>query len=267
MTTNSDMRFCLTSDQDWTPRWAADELLGFVESKKIPLHVFRTNPCPAFDAAYSKGLITQGWHPNFLPNSSHGTVPEAVIAYFETHFPGCVTVRSHAYVEDTAKWQMLAAAGIRIDSQTATDCQEGLGSLGHWTGIRRFPVFFEDDTYFTLRPGLPPDHVLDRLFTPGLKIFDVHATFFACNTPSPDHYQLTRAKFFSSTRREDELIYQGRGTRNLIEEIVDRVLGAGFKFEAFPALAGLPESEGTASRRPDDAGYPRSERGMPVAGP
>ena len=64
--------FALTADQDWAPAWASEQLLAVVATLGMPLHVFRTNPCPVLDDAFAQGRITQGWHPNFLPGSDHG---------------------------------------------------------------------------------------------------------------------------------------------------------------------------------------------------
>ena len=70
----------VTSDQDWAPEWAVVALLEFAASLDLRLHVFRTNPSPALDKAVDAGVITQGWHPNFRPHSSHGPTPSDVIS-------------------------------------------------------------------------------------------------------------------------------------------------------------------------------------------
>src|SRR5262245_721984 len=109
--------FTLTADQDWAPAWASRQLVDAVESLSVPLHVFRTNPCPVLDRAFREGRITQGWHPNFLPESSHGSTLDEVIAYCRSHFPACRTARAHCFMEHTMAWDALAAAGIVADSQ------------------------------------------------------------------------------------------------------------------------------------------------------
>jgi hypothetical protein len=140
--------FVLTSDQDWTPSWAAERFLAQLNGRNIPIHFFRTNPCPVLDSAAADGRITQGWHPNFLPGSSHGDDVESVINYMKRTFPGATTVRSHACAESTLAWKALLRAGIVADSQPATLYQPDLTPLLHLTGVLRMPVFFEDDVYF-----------------------------------------------------------------------------------------------------------------------
>ena len=145
--------FTLTSDQDWAPPWAATELLDRAGRWNVPLHVFRTSPCPVFDAAAASGRISQGWHPNFLPGSSHGSTPAEVVSYLQSHFPGARTARGHAFAEFTSATIALRDAGILVDSQCATAYQEELLPLMHWTGTLRLPVYFEDDVFFNHDPN------------------------------------------------------------------------------------------------------------------
>jgi hypothetical protein len=226
--------FVLTSDQDWAPEWACEQFLMRVKVHNIPLHVFRTSPSPALDAAAAAGEITQGWHPNFLPGSSHGEHITQVVDYCQTNFPGVRTVRSHCYAEDSFRWQALADAGIVADSQIVTLFQSYIAPLVHWTGILRFPVFFEDDTFFEWLPNdLPIERIEPTLFSPGLKILNFHATFVACNTPSRSHYDATRGNIFHTPSPRPGVVFQSRGTVNVMEEIFDRVQHAGYTFVSF----------------------------------
>jgi hypothetical protein len=229
--------FTLTADQDWAPAWAAARLLAAAAGLDIPLHVFRTNPCPVLDEAFAQGRITQGWHPNFLPGSDHGDTPERVIAYCRAHFPGCRTARAHCFLEHTMAWDALAAAGIVADSQVPTYFQEGLVPLLHASGIWRLPVYFEDDIFFRSFPlELPLERIQPTLFGPGLKIFNFHPTFFAANVPSPDYYAAIKARWFSTTGADEQLVHAGRGTRAVLEELAALVTAKGFAFESFEAL-------------------------------
>jgi hypothetical protein len=232
--------FSLTSDQDWTPAWAADDLLSFMRKAQIPVHVFRTNPCPVFDAAAATGEITQGWHPNFLPNSSHGKETSEIIDYMRANFPRCRTVRSHTLFESTATWKALASAGIVADSQTATLYQENLVPLLHWSGMLRFPVYFVDDVFFIHEaPSLSLDALLSTLFTPGLKILNVHATFFACNVPSQAYYEEIRGRIFDTEIKAEGLAWTGRGTADVVEELLQQIMSRGYSLEGFETVVDM----------------------------
>lgn len=226
----------LTTDQDWAPAWASAALLDLCTERNLPLHAFRTNPCPALDAAAASGAITQGWHPNFLPGSSHGSTPDEVVAWCAASFPGTRTARSHAYAESTAAWTALRDAGIVADSQVCTRWQVGLTPLLHWTGIVRLPVFFEDDVFFTMSPDLDLGPVLTALRQPGLKVLDVHATFFATNCPSPAHYAEHRDAVFGSSTAPFAAVHSGRGSATVLVELLDALDQAGIAVEPFETV-------------------------------
>ncbi len=229
--------FALTADQDWAPAWASEQLLAAAAALGMPLHVFRTNPCPVLDEAAARGRITQGWHPNFLPGSDHGDTPEQVIAYCRAHFPGCRTARAHCFMEHTMAWDALAAAGVIADSQLPTYFQEGLVPLMHASGIWRLPVYFEDDIFFRSFPlDLPLDRIQATLFGPGLKVLNFHPTFVAANVPSPAYYAEIKTRWFSPAGDHRKLVHPGRGTRAVLEELAALVTSKGFAFESFEAL-------------------------------
>jgi len=226
--------FVLTADQDWAPAWASEQLLAAATTLGLPLHVFRTNPCPILDDALATGRITQGWHPNFLPASSHGDTPEEVVAYCRAHFPACRTVRAHCFMEHTMAWDALAAAGIRADSQLPTYFQEGIAPLLHASGIWRLPVYFEDDIFLRYFPhGLDLARIEPTLFGPGLKILNFHPTFFAANVPSLAYYGEIKDRWFAPGTDHGTLVYPGRGTRIVLEELVTLVRSRGFTFQPF----------------------------------
>jgi hypothetical protein len=229
--------FSFTSDQDWAPAWALEEFLTLTQRYAIPVHFFRTSPCPILDKAASKGKITQGWHPNFLPNSSHGSDINSVITYMKQHFPDATTIRSHAFAESTPAWEALAREGIRADSQMPTLFQAGLQPLLHPSGIVRFPVFFEDDVFFDYCPGaLSLEPVLDKLFSPGLKVLNFHATFVACNIPSREYYEKLKPAIFSENSQKSSFLWNGRGTRHVFEELIAAIIDSGHEFVRFPDL-------------------------------
>jgi polysaccharide deactylase WbmS-like protein len=232
--------FAFTADQDWAPEWAAEVFLEELRRFRIPLHIFRTNPSPAFDNAVKAGEVEQGWHPNFLPGSSHGTSIPEVIRYCQRNFPGASTVRSHCFAEDTFSWRGLRSAGIVADSQLGTLFQGHLLPIVHWTGIIRFPIYFEDDIFFDIQEsGLSLEAIMPTLFTPGLKILNFHPTFVGCNTPSRAYHERRKARIFAPDSTGAELSWGGRGTLVVLRELVARILSGGYHFQRFQALVDL----------------------------
>ena len=225
--------FAFTADQDWAPEWAAEAFLNELRTFGIPLHIFRTNPSPAFDHAVRIGEADQGWHPNFLPGSSQGASIPEIISYCERNFPGASTVRSHCFAEDTFSWRALRSAGIVADSQLGTLFQGYLLPVVHWTRIIRLPVFFEDDTFFDMEEtGLNLESIMPTLFTPGLKILNFHPTFVGCNTPSRDYHERMKARIFAPNSTA-EVRWDGRGTLVVFRELMERILSRGHRFHRF----------------------------------
>jgi hypothetical protein len=229
-------RFCFTSDQDWAPEWALEELLDWVRARGIPLHVFRTSASEVLDEAVQRGEITQGWHPNLAPTSSHGSSVEEVVGWFQENFPGGISVRGHGFNESYAAWSAFAHAGIEYDSQFPAAFSGHLVPAVHATGIVRMPVFLEDDLWLGAFPGrYTPDVVLDTLFAPGLKILNIHAAHLALNTPSLHAYRAAASMFYES-RGPGRLIHGGDGTRTMIDALAGAIDERGNEFEPFEAI-------------------------------
>ena len=232
--------FAFTADQDWAPEWAIEIFLDELRRFRIPLHVFRTNPSVALDDAVMAGEVEQGWHPNFLPGSSHGSSISEVIRYCQHNFPGASTVRSHCFAEDSLSWRELRLAGIVADSQLGTLFQGYLLPVVHWTGIVRLPVYFEDDIFFEKQtPDLDLDAIMPTLFTPGLKILNFHPAFAGCNTPSRAYHDSLKARIFSPDSTAAELRWGERGTLTVFRELVERILSRGCQFQRFQSLVDL----------------------------
>jgi hypothetical protein len=232
--------FAFTADQDWAPEWAIEVFLEELRRFRIPLHIFRTNPSPALDHAVKAGEVEQGWHPNFLPGSSHGASIAEVVRYCERCFPGASTVRSHCFAEDTFSWRELRSAGIVADSQLGTLFQGYLLPVVHWTGIIRLPVYFEDDTFFDMQESdLNLETIVPTLFTPGLKILNFHPTFVGCNTPSRSYHERWKPRIFAQDSTAAGLSWGGRGTLVVLRELVEQIQSRGYHFRRFQSIVDL----------------------------
>jgi len=242
--------FVFTADQDWAPEWAIAAFLERVHRWGQPVHVFRTSPSLRLDDAARKGVVEQGWHPNFMPGSSHGSTVEEVVQYCQRVFPGARTTRCHCFAEDSYRMRALAKAGILADSQNPTPCQGYLLPMVHFTGILRLPVYFEDDVAFDAADrAFTVDVFRKSLFTPGLKILNFHPTFVGCNTPSLAHYNSVRAKVFDTVQPADGVCWNERGTANMLDELMSEILSAGHTFNSLHSI--VNEMLRSIERAPD----------------
>lgn len=228
--------FVLTGDQDWAPDWALQAMLDETIGAGVPLHLFVTNRSPVLDTANDPAL-TRGIHPNFLPGSSHGGTPEAVIAHCLELVDRPTTVRCHSFFENTPVLGKLFANGLRADSNLGLFGQGGLVPLIHCTGLLRFPVFFEDDVFFNLADGaLSLEPLRSALFSPGLKILNFHPSLVGLNAPSQGHYDAARSELFGPASGP-HLEFGGRGTRTILRELVAMIRAGGASFVSFESLA------------------------------
>ncbi len=228
--------FVLTADQDWAPEWAINTFLQQLFKWGQPVHVFRTSPSPLLEGAARDGRIEQGWHPNFMPGSTHGATVDEVIEYCQRLIPGARTARAHCFAEDSIRIRALAKAGIIADSQNPTPCQGYLLPMVHPSGILRLPVYFEDDVAFDAIDEFKIDVFLESLNTPGLKILNFHPTFVGCNTPSLRHYNSVRGRVFGTSEPADGVVWEGHGTANVLEELIGEIMMGGYRFQSLHSV-------------------------------
>jgi hypothetical protein len=230
-------RFVMTSDQDWAPDWAVEHFLGILRQEGVPLHLFVTNPCPAVERARTSGdAITLGMHPNFREGSTHGSTVEEVVDHCKSLAPGATSFRTHTFAENATILQALRRAGCRADSNLCLLHQPRLVPLFHGSGLLRFPVFFEDDVFWNAAPGLDLHPLRGSLFSPGLKVLNFHPLFVAGNVPSDEFYAGIRSSLFTEEDVRKRLRFSGRGTEDVLRELIRTIRAGGGAFESFEAV-------------------------------
>lgn len=237
---NTEPVFVLTSDTDWASEYAIDRLVDFTTGAGIKPTVFVTHESARLNAAAAKGEVELGIHPNFLPGSSHGADVDAVIAHVFKLAPGTRLWRSHAFVDGTHVALKLHQAGIRIDSNVCLYMQQGLMPLEHWVGIRRFPVFWEDDVHWHRGGSWDFARYRDAFFAPGLKVVNVHPFIYALNIPDEATYTAVKGNI---TRLDAEsagkLRWAGPGPADFLAALADSVRDQGLRWHSLTELAAL----------------------------
>lgn len=229
----SEPTFVLTGDQDWAPDWTLELMISLAGEHDVPLHLFVTNEAAPLRAPG----VSLGIHPNFLPGSSHGSDPAAVIEHCQDLVPGATTARTHAFTESTHWLAELARAGVTVDSNLCVLLQPDLVPLLHVTGLLRLPVFLEDDVVLRWSPHVPAITDIEPwLFKPGLKILNFHPALVGINAHSAEHYESARTDLFggSAAGRFD---HAERGICDLLGELIEAVHQRGLRFVSFPAVA------------------------------
>jgi hypothetical protein len=151
--------------------------------------------------------------------------------------PQPVAARCHHYAENSEIATMLAASGVRVDSNVCLFLQQALKPLYHWSGLMRLPCFWEDDTHWDRGFAWDFARLHKAFFTPGLKLLNVHPFIFALNIPD--------AAFYASHKHHIptldapsavKLRFPGRGPVTFLAEMIDAVNGEGLRFTTMSEL-------------------------------
>ena len=219
----------LTFDQDWAPEWATRDLVTSIEQAGLKATFFATHSCSSLALMQASENFELGWHPNFLPGSSHGADINEVLSSMAAIAPKAKGVRAHYLISGTPYLTAYRARGLSYESSDLHDGQRDLEPFLSWTGMVQLPIFFEDDVH--LGRGLPCSLETIELDPPGLKIFSFHPVLLALNINDLGKYQALKESLASQGKSLNQ------GTREDFEPFVERSV-PGMR-DLFDTLLGL----------------------------
>ena len=185
----------LSFDQDWAPEWATRDLTDALSAAGLAGTLFVTHDCPSLSALRASGHIELGWHPNFLPGSSHGDTVDEVLETMARWVPEAVGARAHTLMRGTPLLTAYRSRGLRYDAADIFDGRAGLEAFESWTGMLRLPIWFEDDVH--LERGLPCELSGLDLQSPGLQICTFHPVLVALNASNLSTYRALKSDLAS----------------------------------------------------------------------
>ncbi len=190
-------RVLLTFDVDWASDEIIRECAGILLDQGVKATWLITHDSEAVrELAKHPSLFELGIHPNFLPGSTQGATPEAVLQHMLSIVPAARTVRTHTLMQSTGLLQtMCEDFGIEHDlSLLLPDAPHIVPHEFFLPGgkLTRFPTFWEDDVEM-LKPE--PTFLLTdpKYHVPGLKIFSFHPVHVALNSCSTEPYERLKA--------------------------------------------------------------------------
>lgn len=169
--------------------WCHEEVLQYA------LELFRENnlPCTVFATGYYASLSRYtgaefeiGLHPNFNETTIAGY--ESTLRALRQLYPQAEGVSSHAMTSSTPILNLFTKYGFSYDRNLLCYKIRQAAAFQHYNGLWRVPIFWEDDIWFTVEPGVPFDEsllALERLRCN----FNFHPLHLYLNTESPAHYQ------------------------------------------------------------------------------
>ena len=191
----------LTFDQDWAPPWTTRLIIDELQKHQLTGTFFVTHDCETLPELRGAG-VELGWHPNFLPGSSHGATTAEVLATMKGLVPDATGARAHCLIRGTPYLMAYRDAGIRYDAADIHDGVPNLAPFDSWTGVRRIPIWFEDDVHLARK--LPCTFKGLSITAPGLKVMTFHPVLLGLNASGLECYDnLKRALSQSGTPLTD----------------------------------------------------------------
>jgi hypothetical protein len=237
MAAMAQARFVLTGDVDWASEHCIQSYIDHAACHGIVPTLFVTHRSAAIERAAAAGKVHLGIHPNFLAGSTHGTTTEEILDHVLDLVPEPVASRSHCFSDDSHVAQALARRGIAVDSNICCHLQAGLPVLNHWNGVKRLPVFFEDDAHWEQGGTWAFADHRAVFASPGLKILNFHPFLWTLNVPDAEFYAAHRSRIPTLTEDEaDALRHRGPGSATFLDEIIQWVRETGGEFVSLPQL-------------------------------
>ncbi len=221
----------ITLDVDWAPDFVIDAVADRFRRSGIRSTWFVTHSSPAISRLAEQGdLFELGVHPNFLPGSTHGATPEAVLSHVLALVPGARAMRTHGLVQSTRLLDLVMRdTPIEIDVTPFLPRTPGLRPFPyHWQGsvLWRVPFFWEDD--FEMERSRPCWTLAPYLaLGAGLKVFNFHPIHLYLNAPDMRPYRALKAEApdLRAARVEQvgRHIHHGAGAGTLLEALFDHL--------------------------------------------
>lgn len=201
-------RAAITLDTDWAPDAAIAECAQMLVEANVRATWFVTHESPAIAALRDQPeLFEIGIHPNFLPGSSHGDTPDAVLASCMRMVPDAISMRTHALVQSTPLLEtVLEKTPIRCDASLLLSYASHVEPIEYQRkGITllRIPYVWEDD--IEMLRDRPRWSTTTALAGRGLRVFDFHPIHVALNSGDFVRYESLKAtvKPLSGASAED----------------------------------------------------------------
>lgn len=225
------MRVYLTFHVEWAPDFVVAQVLELVGN--TPAAFLVTHPSPIVDEVRS-ARQDLGWHPNFLPGSTQGHSPAAVLDYLAAIVPAPVAVRSHKYACDTTILNMYVERGVKLDLTSLDYLNPFIEPRTYWNGLQRCATFWEDTVHIVRAD--PYQRSLYLPDGPGALVYNFHPIHIVLNSNSMEPYRamlraLRGPSHLASWADLRPYVNPGYGVRNVLAEILEAVrlrqVGAG----------------------------------------
>lgn len=209
----------LTTDIDWAPDFAVEELFNLVQEFDFKLTAFATHKSTVMQK--SNGLVEVGLHPdNTRPDKEFGFSKK--IEDLKSMYPESVGLRCHRNFFGNNIGDLAKRAGLKYDASTLLWLQPFCSAFEDYNNLIRMSYYWEDGIHCDKNLAYDVNKI--KLHTPGLKILNVHPILIYLNAPN-DQYRKDVTKNYSdlTTANYTDItnsIYKGYGIKNFYLDIL-----------------------------------------------
>ena len=221
-------RTVLTFDTDWCPDFAIDFVADVLVRNAVAATWFITHESPAIGRLRRHpALFEIGIHPNFLPNSTHGDSPAAVLSNCFRLVPGARSARNHGLAQSTPLLGEMMRAGVAVDVSLFLPGSSNLQPHAfryYGNALLRVPYNWEDD-YEMSQPRRSWSFEGWNRGRPGLRVLDFHPIHVYLNAPDIGGYDAIKRALKIPVGRvaqaaAEQHVNRTEGPRTFFEEAV-----------------------------------------------
>jgi hypothetical protein len=219
-------RIYLSADIDWAEDFMIDDMRRLIVDAGVSATIFATHPSAAVariadhDMEQSASVLEVGLHPNFLREPPKPQAEE--LDTLLSSYPNARGVRNHVLYYHSRLLALYHTRGLRYFSNELMFLVDNLQPYYDWTGLLRFPIYWEDDVHCDYFAGAF-ELDLDRLLAaPGLKVFSFHPIHVYLNTSDFSAYHAHK-EIARDEQKARGLRQAGRGVRWFFIALLERL--------------------------------------------
>lgn len=199
----------ITIDVDWSPDFAIYKVVNILIDNNCKATWFLTHDSPVIRELFRyPELFDFGIHPNFLPESTHGSTDENIMKHLLKLFPGLSIVRTHALFQSSLLLKMMTTQfNIKIDSSIFLREVKNIEPFEiYYDGkkLLRIPIYWTEDGEMN---NPHPNFMLNckKMDEMGLKVFVFHPIHIYLNSNSMHKYKSIKNKFNINSCNEENI--------------------------------------------------------------
>lgn len=218
----------LTCDVDWAPDFAVELVLDLAKQYGCKITLFATHPSELL--ANPPEHVEVGLHPDFTRISDRDDFIRK-LANLKDIYPNAVGTRSHRNVFGQNISDSATQCGLTYDISTFLWNQPLCQVHKDYNGLVKLCYMWEEGIHLDM--GLPFDWEQVSLYTPGLKVLNVHPMFMYLNSATDAHRKRVTDQYSDLTIAKqadiDRFVHPDIGVRDLWISVLQLIQSEGIK--------------------------------------